>query len=105
MLAGDPELIARTVLACPAVDALDAGPAGGAATYLPGRRIDGIAVDDRTVSVQVRMAWNSSVAALTKQVRGALLPIAGGRRIDITVSDVALPGHGNGQPGISPAPA
>lgn len=101
MVAADPELIARTVDACPAVDQLDFGPAGGVATYLPGRRIDGVSVDDRVVTVQVRMAWGASVAALNDQVKAVLLPIAGGRRIDVSVSDIALPAH-DGEPAGPP---
>jgi hypothetical protein len=105
VIVADAELIARTVLACPAVDTLDTGAPGSVATYLPGRRITGVSVDDRAVTVQVRMAWGSSVAALTEQVRGAVLPIAGGRRIDISVSDIALPSDGDGRAGIPPPSA
>lgn len=107
----DPELIARTVLACPAVESLDSGGPGGPATYLPGRRIDGVSVSDSAVSVRVRMSWGTTVAAVDTQIRAVLLPIAGGRRVDITVGDIATPqdaagsGDTDGPPGISPASA
>ena len=106
----DPELIASTVLTCPAVDALAAGAPGGPATYLPGRRIDGVSVSDHTIAVQVRMSWGTTVSAVDRQIRAVLLPIAGGRRIDITVGDIAVPPDSasritDGQAGIPPASA
>lgn len=105
MVAPDPSLIALTVLGCPAVEALDEGAPGSVASYLPGRCIAGVSVGDDVLTVQVRMAWSSSVAALTQQVRAVLLPLAGGRRIDISVSDIALPEPADGPAAVSPAPA
>lgn len=105
VVAADPDLIARTVLACPAVDALDAGEPGSVATYLPGRQIAGVSVDEHRVAVQVRMRWGTTVQMLQQQVRAVLQPLVGNRRIDIAVSDIALPTSADGRPGIPPAPA
>src|SRR5690242_4584752 len=98
-------MIARLVLACPAVDSLDAERPGSPTTYLPGRRIDGISVSDRSLAVQVRMRWGATAGTLDQQVRAAVAPIAGGRRIDITISDIALPGQVDGPTGIPAPPA
>lgn len=104
-MAADPDLIARMVLSCPAVDGLDAGAPGSVETYLPGRRITGVAVDDGRVTVQVRMVWGTTVDALISQVRAVLAPLVGDRRIDIVVSDVASPTYSDGRAGISSASA
>ncbi len=93
------------VLECPAVAALDAEVPGSPTTYLPGRRVAGISIGERNVSVQVRMRWGTTADVLNQQIRVALAPIAAGRRIDITIADIALPGHLDESAGVSPTPA
>jgi len=79
----DPALLAAAVLACPAV----AGLASSPATYLPGSRVDGIVVGDR-VGVHLVLRWPSTVFEAAAQVRAAVRPLAGGRGVDIDVTDV-----------------
>jgi hypothetical protein len=101
----DAEVIARMVLACPAVDDLDADTPGSPTTYLPGRRVVGVSVAAAVIWVQVRMRWGTTVDVLNQQVRTALAPFTEGRRIEIMVSDITVPGRSDGPAGISPAPA
>ncbi len=88
-----PELvdqIASVVLAIPGVHDLHAGGAGQVATYLPGRRVNGIRAIDGGFIVHVVLAWGFSVFATAEAVRAAVQVIAPGR-VDVTVEDVAVP--------------
>jgi hypothetical protein len=87
----DVALVAVTVRACPGVDELDGGQPGGVATYLPGRRIDGVRVDHDAIEVQVRARWGTPATEVAAQIRGALVVIAAGRRIDVIIADVTDP--------------
>jgi hypothetical protein len=93
----DVDAVAAAVRGCPAVDDLDGGRLGGVATYLPGRRVPGIRIEDDRVEVQVRGVWNQPVGAVVSQIRDALAPLTGGRIIDVVLSDVAEPGHAKAQ--------
>ncbi len=85
-----PELvdqIAAVVLATPGVHGLHSGGAGGVATYLPGRRVNGIRAIEGGYDVHVVLAWGFPVSATAEAVRAAVQPIAPGR-VDVTVQDV-----------------
>jgi hypothetical protein len=87
------EAIAEAVRRCPAVADLHSGGLVQVATYLPGRRIDGVRLEDDRVLVSVVAAYGVPLLALTEQVRAAALPLSGGRRVDIHVADLRLPGE------------
>jgi hypothetical protein len=82
------DAIAAAVLACPAVAGLHEGGIRAVATYLPGRRVVGVRVEDRRVLVSVVLAPGSSVRSLGSQVRSAVAAHAGGREVDVHVADV-----------------
>lgn len=84
----DVDAIAAATLACPAVAGLHEGGAWAVATYLPGRRVVGVRVEDRRVLVSIVLAAGSSVRSLEAQVRSALAPHVGGRQVDVHVADV-----------------
>ena len=84
----DVDAIAAATLACPAVAGLDEGGTRAVATYLPGRRVVGVRVEDRRVLVSVVLAFGSSVRSLEAQMRSALSPHVGGRQVDVHVADV-----------------
>jgi len=92
----DVDAVAAAVRGCRSVDDLDAGLLGSAATYLPGRRIQGISVGEERVAIQVRGRWGASVHEMSTEIRAALAPLVAGRKIDVTISDIADP------PGLSP---
>jgi hypothetical protein len=82
--------IATAVLACPAVAALHPGGlVHRTVTYLPGRRVEGVHVDDDRIAVSVVGVQGIPVTLLAGQVRSAIAPLAGGRPIDVHVADVA----------------
>jgi len=84
----DVDAIAAATRACPAVAGLHEGGTRAVATYLPGRRVVGVRVEDRRVLVSVVLASGSSVRSLEAQVRSALAPHIEGRRVDVHVADV-----------------
>lgn len=95
--------IAAAALACPAVAGLDRGGWQQVATYLPGRRVVGVRIEDERVLVSVVMAAGASVATLEVQLRPALAPYLGGRRLDVLIADVAV-NEPTATAGTSPAP-
>jgi hypothetical protein len=87
----DADVIAAATSSCPAVAALVAGFPQVVATYLPGRRVDGVRIEEDRVLVSVVLAYGVPVSVLDAQVRAALTPLAKGRSIDVHVADVQLP--------------
>lgn len=79
--------VAAAVLAVPGVHALHAGVAGEVATYLPGRRVDGVRVRDDVVAVHVSVVWGASLTATSDLVRAAAREHVTGP-VDVTVEDV-----------------
>ncbi len=89
----DVDAVAAAVAALPEVASLASGGLVPVATYLPGRRVLGVRVEDTAVTVAVVGALWTPVATLASSVRRAITPLAGGRRIDVHVEDVAAPGE------------
>ncbi|MFI7599385.1 hypothetical protein [Actinoplanes sp. NPDC049681] len=86
----DVDLVAAAVRRCPAVADLVGGPPSGVATYLPGRRIDGITVTAGTVLIQVRSRWEpaTELAAQIRCAAGAVTPL---HRVDVIVAAIEDP--------------
>jgi hypothetical protein len=80
------DAVARAVLACPVV----AGLADeGLATYLPGRRVAGVRLDDDRCEVAVVLRLDGrTLPELAEEVREAAAGPAGGRPVDVVVTDV-----------------
>ena len=98
----DPALISAAVRSCPAVVDLWAGTASHrVATYLPGRRVPGIAVRAGEIEVAVVVRYGATPADVARQIRLAVGPLAGGRRVDVVIADVELPG----EPSAPPTPS
>ena len=86
----DIDLIAAAVRACPAVAGLVAGPPSGAATYLRGRRIDGVTVTAETLRIQVRSRWETATE-LAQQIRRAVRAIAPLHSVEVVVAGIEDP--------------
>lgn len=82
------DAIATAVAACPAVVSLAGGGPGLIATYLPGRRVDGVRLGPDRVTVSVVGVQGIPVAVLADQVRAAVAPLAPGVPVDVHVADV-----------------
>jgi hypothetical protein len=85
--------IAGRVLDLPGVAALHGGGLVQVATVLPGRRVDGVRLDDDRVLVSVVAAFGQPLPAVADSVRRVAGPLAGGRRVDVHIADVQLPGE------------
>lgn len=97
------DAVAAAVRACPGVDDLDGGPVSARlATYLPGRKIDGLKVTQDALTVQIRGVWDVPATEVGAQIRFAVSDLAIGRRVDIIIADLTpAPGY---EPEPAPAP-
>ena len=82
------DAIAAAVAQCPAVAALHGGGLRRTATYLPGRRVEGVHVDEDRVRVSVVAAQGVPVGVLAEQVRATVAPLTPGRAVDVHVADL-----------------
>lgn len=87
----DLDVLAAAVRACPGVDDLDGGAAGSVVSYLPGRQLPGLRLENDRVTIQVRGRWGVPVAELAREVTAAATGLVRGRRVDIVVSDISTP--------------
>ena len=102
----DVEMIAAVVRRCAGVSALDGGPYGEVATYLPGRKVVGVVIGDGQVTIQVRAAWGVPVPELAALITAAASPLAGHHLIDVVIADIDDPPRASGAPppGALPEP-
>lgn len=89
LLGVDPDAVVRAASACPSVAAV--AHDGSAATYLPGRRVHGVTVNDHLVTVHVVARWNVPVATVADEVIAAITPHAAGRPVAVRIVDVVAP--------------
>ena len=85
------DAVATIVRGCAGVSALDGGPFGEVASYLPGRTVPGVAVDDNRIRVQVRSRWGVPAADVAALITAALAPLAGPRPVDVAIADIDDP--------------
>src|SRR5947209_16159519 len=85
------EAVATAVQGCAGVSALDSGRFGEVASYLPGRRVPGVVVRDRSVLVGVRSRWGVRAADLFAQIASAVAPLIGRRWVEVTIGDIDDP--------------
>lgn len=104
-LVGLASLVATSVQRCPAVAALTAGRFGQFRTYLAGRQVVGVSVEPDRVDIGVVARFGVPIGDLSDQVHAAVMPLVGGRSINIRVEDVHIPGDDAvtdpGQPDVS----
>ncbi|MDJ0393669.1 Asp23/Gls24 family envelope stress response protein [Rhodococcus sp. G-MC3] len=81
------ELIADAVLATSGVAALHGGMFGEAATYLPGRRVFGIRIDEYGTEIHVSVLIGSPIRETADAVRLAVAPLSPGP-VHVIVEDV-----------------
>jgi hypothetical protein len=85
----DLDAVAAAARSCAAVDDLCSGSWGGVVSYLPGREVAGVRVTRDHVVISVRGRWGIPVIELAGQVRAAVTGLAGPRRVDVVVADLA----------------
>ncbi len=87
------DAVAAAARACPGVVDLSVGGFRSVTTLLPGRRVDGVRVDDDRLEVGVVVAAGRPVREVAERVRAAVASVAGGLPVDVHVADVAVPGE------------
>jgi hypothetical protein len=85
------DAVAAIVRGCAGVSALDGGPFGEVVSYLPGRTVPGVAVDDSRIRVQVRSKWGVPATDVAALITAALAPLAGPRPVDVAIADIDDP--------------
>ena len=88
--AGTADAIAAAVAACPAVASLHGGGLRRTATYLPGRMVEGVHVDEDRVRVSVVAVQEVPVGVVAEQIRTAVAPLVPGRAVDVHIADLHL---------------
>ena len=85
--------VAAAVANCPAVARLTGGTSG-LGTYLPGRRVPGVVVQESagpgpaTVEVYVVARYGPAMDEVARQVRTALAALIPGHPVDVIIDDV-----------------
>lgn len=92
-VSSDPEAdivdrIAEVVLAVPGVNGLHAGVLGEAATYLPGRRVNGIKVADDACEVHVVLDSATPILQTADAIRSAVESLVD-TPVHISVEDIS----------------
>ncbi|MEU4543876.1 hypothetical protein [Nonomuraea dietziae] len=80
--------IAERVRSCPGVADLSGGPFGTVATYLPGRRLKGVAVRDDEVEIAIVARAGRSLLETADQVRSVVVPLTEGRPVNVAIQDL-----------------
>jgi hypothetical protein len=88
----DIDAVAAAVRGCAGVAGLDGGQFGEVASYLPGRKVEGIVVSGGRVTVQIRSRWAVPVPELAALIRAVLVPLTGHRPVDVVIADIDPPG-------------
>ena len=94
------DAVAAAVRAVPGVVGLHTGTFGEVATYLAGRRVDGVQVRPDSCAVHLVLAWGAPVLATADLVRAVVGPLVG-TPVDVSIEDVVGPSVRS--PGSSPA--
>ena len=99
----DIDAVAAAVRGCAGVAGLDGGQFGEVASYLPGRKVEGIVVSGGRVTVQIRSQWAVPVPELAALIRAVLAPLTGHRPVDVVIADIRSSRHA-ATPRAGPSP-
>jgi len=83
------DVLAAAVLAVDGVAGLHGGMFGEVGTYLPGRRVAGVALHDAGAEVHIAVRFGVDVQLVATAVRAAAAPLVGGP-VDVVIEDVEL---------------
>ena len=86
----DTDAVVAAVENLDVVDHLTGGDHGEVATYLPGRRVHGVRMNDDRVEVHVALRLRPDLVAAAEDVRAAVRTVAAGADVDVFVTDVVL---------------
>ncbi|MEV4114179.1 hypothetical protein [Nonomuraea sp. NPDC049695] len=86
--ADEASVIAERARSCQGVAGLSGGPFGTVATYLPGKRLMGVSVNDRAVEIAIVATMDRPFPETADEVRRAVSEPAGDRRVNVRIDDV-----------------
>ena len=87
----DVDAAAAAVLGCAGVAGLDGGRFGEMASYLPGRKVEGVVISGGRVKVQIRARWGVALPELAAVIAAVLMPLTGPRPVDVVIADIDDP--------------
>ena len=87
----DIDAVAAAVRGCAGVSGLEGGRFGEVASYLPGRKVQGIVVSGGRVRVQIRSQWAVPAPELAALIKAVLVPLTGHRPVDVVIADIDDP--------------
>ena len=98
----DVDLVAAAAAGCPAVAALSAGMFGEVATYLPGRKVSGIRVNDTDIEIHIVAHHGHPLHHVAAHLGALTRPIIGDRRLTVVIDDLNtdLPSRNRGHRAI-----
>ena len=89
MTAPTADAVAASVLQVPQVHDLGGGVGGEVATYLPGRRVQGVRITDDRVEIHIEIKPDRPAPAIAAPTCGpAVRLLAGDRDVDVYVDDI-----------------
>lgn len=91
--------VAEAVARCPSVARLSGGIEDGIATYLPGRRVTGVAIrDDPHPEVRVHVVgrYGPTMRQITDEVTAAVRSVLPDHRIQISIDDLDVDSAASG---------
>ncbi|MFI7127955.1 hypothetical protein ACIBQ1_19815 [Nonomuraea sp. NPDC050153] len=80
--------IAERARSCAGVAGLSGGLFGTVATYLPGRRLTGVSVNDRAVEIAIVATMDRPLPETADEVRRAVTDLAGERLVNVRIDDI-----------------
>jgi hypothetical protein len=87
----DVDAVAAAVRGCPGVSGLDGGQFGEVASYLPGRKVEGVVISGGRVTVRVRATWGMEAPVLAALIATVLAPLTAARPVDVVIGDIDDP--------------
>jgi hypothetical protein len=95
----DADRLAAAVQSCPGVARLAGGGLVPVATYLPGRRVDGVRLTEGRVLVAVVARYPVPLPQIAGEIRAAVAGVVTGRPVDVHFADIDVSAHpASGQP-------
>ncbi|GAA0291955.1 hypothetical protein [Kineococcus aurantiacus] len=82
--------VAARVVTVPGVEGLHPGRFGEVATYLPGRRVQGLRLDGQRLEVHVVLRFGVDIATTAQRIRAAVAPVVTAP-VDVFVEDLTTP--------------
>ena len=83
------DMISAGALGCPGV----AGMSAVTRSYLPGRTVTGVTVDEHRVDVHLIARYGTPLPGITERLEVLLLPVTAGRSLHVHFEDIVLPGE------------